>query len=327
MTLYKRLSLEERKRIKELLSQSKGVNVIAKELNRAPSTISREIKQTVGDADVYYPAIAHMASLRRQKSRRLDKRKIGTVLSSLIDKYLMIDHFSPEQISHSLKINHDRNISTESIYQYIYRCEDMEKRKQMIKCLRRRRRERRRRGNKNEKRGKIPNMVSIHERPEAANLREEVGHWEGDLVIGKGHRSAVLTLVERLSRYTIIVPIWDNMTSLAVIEACRAKLGQLPQALQKSLTYDRGKEMFYHEHLTRALGIKVYFADPHAPWQRGTNENTNGLIREFFPKGTDFCLHQELEFQLVEALLNRRPRKVLGFKTPKEVFESYLAAA
>lgn len=326
MTLYKRLSLEERKKIKVLLESGKSVNAIAQELHRAPSTISREIQKTVTESDIYYPNIAHIASQNLQKSRRSGKRKINIEIGRLIESYLKNDHFSPEQISYSLKKEHNHSISTEAIYQYIYRCTDRLERKQMIKCLRRRRRERRRRSNVNDKRGKIPNPVSIHDRPELANLRQEVGHWEGDLVVGKGHGSAILTLVERCSRYTLIIPLGNEMTSLAVIEACKKALGDLPKSLQKSLTYDRGREMFYHEKLTEALGIVVYFADPHAPWQRGTNENTNGLIREFFPKGTDFCSHQEEEIKQVEELLNRRPRKILGFKTPQEVFASYLQA-
>jgi len=193
----------------------------------------------------------------------------------------------------------------------------------MIHSLRRRKRERRRRKREYEKRGIIPNMKSIHERPKEANQRKEIGHWEGDLIIGKGHGSAVLTLVERVSRYTVIVPLGKAMTSEVVIRACSEALTQFPKELQKSLTYDRGKEMTHHQLLTATTGIQVYFADPHAPWQRGTNENTNGLIREFFPKGTDFCKHSSEEIKEVENLLNMRPRKVLGFETPQSVLSAY----
>jgi IS30 family transposase len=327
MALYSRLSLDERKIIKCLLSQGSGINVIARHLNRSSSTISREVRRTMGESDAYYPAIAHLSSQKQQSLRRLGKRKIDFHLGNLIDACLMEQHFSPEQISHYLRRTHDISISHEAIYQYIYHCDDMWKRKRMIKALRRRKKERRRRKGLKEKRGIIPNMVSIHDRPEAANQRQEIGHWEGDLIIGKGHGSAILTLVERMSRYTIIVPLGDKMNSLAVIKACKEELGRLPKELQKSLTYDRGKEMTHHEQLTSTLGIQVYFADPHAPWQRGTNENTNGLIREFFPKGTDFCQYSEDEIRHVEGLLNIRPRKILGFRTPEEVLHVYLRAS
>ena len=325
MAFYARLSLDERKMIKYLLSQRLGINAIARHLNRSGSTISREVRKTVGEADIYYPAIAHLSSQKRQRSRRLSKRKKDLQLGNLIETYLVEHHFSPEQISHQLRKNHGFSISHEAIYQYIYRSADIEKRKLMICSLRRRKKERKRRKCAHEKRGTIPNMVSIHDRPQAANQRKEIGHWEGDLIIGKGHGSAVLTLVERLTRYTIVVPVWEDMSSQAVVQACQKELGRLPKELQRSLTYDRGKEMTHHEQLTSALGIQVYFADPRSPWQRGTNENTNGLIREFFPKGTDFCHYNESEIRHVEKLLNNRPRKILGFQTPQEVLKDYLS--
>jgi len=172
-----------------------------------------------------------------------------------------------------------------------------------------------------EKRGKIKNATSIHERPKEVEDRTTFGHWEGDLIIGKDHKTAIGSLVERKSRWLKIVPLTGGKDSRSVIQSFALALSDIPSNLKTSLTYDRGQEMSLHETFTELTGIKVYFADPRAPWQRGTNENTNGLIRDFFQKKTDFSHYNEADFQRVEDLLNDRPRKVLGFKPPREVFE------
>jgi len=237
--------------------------------------------------------LADADTKQKQSSRKAGKKKIKEELSMQIEKLLLEKRFSPEQISQVLirqflMINPCK-FSHEAIYQYIYSQKDPVKRKLLIKCLRRRKKCRRRKLKRQEKRGSIRNMTSIHERSEIVNQRREVGHWEGDLIIGKNHGSAILTLVERALRYTMIVHLGSDMSAERVLEACKDRLGALPQELRRSLTYDRGKEMALHESLKLSMGVEVYFADPRAPWQRGTNENTNGLIRDFFPKGTDFC--------------------------------------
>lgn len=169
------------------------------------------------------------------------------------------------------------------------------------------------------KRGGIKNRVSIRERPAEVDTREEPGHWEGDLILGAKHQSAIGVLVERSSRYTILIRT-DNKEAQTISENFIRFLQKVPASLRRSLTYDNGSEMAYHENISQALGMKVYFADPRSPWQRGSNENTNSLVREFFPKGTDLSVHSQEHLGSVAALLNRRPRKVLAYISPAEVF-------
>lgn len=327
MIIYKRLSAVEREAIKSGVILGKSQSDIARELNRDKATISRELRRMGLPKENYSPMAADADAKTRQSSRKAGKRKIKGALADQIENFLLERRFSPEQTSQTLRKQFPNDSSMqasyETIYQYIYSQKAAFKRRALIKCLRRRKKCRRRRSCKNEKRGVIRNMVTIHQRPEAANKREEIGHWEGDLVVGKDHKTAILTLVERLSRYTIIVHLWRDMTAEAVLKACGKTFASFPEELKRSLTYDRGKEMALHESLTLITGMQVYFADPHAPWQRGTNENTNGLIREFFPKRTDFSLHSEESMQVVESLLNNRPRKVLGFETPAEIMHRY----
>ena len=306
MTIYQRLSVVEREAVKSGIILGKTQTDIAKELNRNKATVCRELKRMGLSKECYSPVAADADTKKKQSSRKAGKEQTSQMLRK---------QFPDDPSMHA---------SYEAIYQYIYSQKAAFKRRALIKCLRRRKKCRRRRSRKNEKRGVIRNMVTIHQRSEAANKREEIGHWEGDLVIGKNHKTAILTLVERLSRYTIIVHLWHDMTAEAVLRACEKKFASLPGELKRSLTYDRGKEMALHESLTLITGVQVYFADPHAPWQRGTNENTNGLIREFFPKGTDFSLYSEEAVQVVESLLNNRPRKVLGFETPAEVMQRFI---
>jgi len=325
MTIYKRVSAVEREAMKSGVILGKSQSDIAKGLNRNKATVSRELRRMGLPKELYSPVAADADTKRKQSSRKAGKKKIKGALAERIENYLLEKHFSPEQTSQMLRRQHPNDpsmqASYEAIYQYIYSQKTEFKRRALIKCLRRRKKCRRRRSRKNEKRGVIRNMVTIHQRPEAANKREEIGHWEGDLIVGKNHGTAILTLVERVSRYTIIVHLWHDMSAEAVLRACEKQFASLPKELKKSLTYDRGKEMALHETLTLITGMQVYFADPHCPWQRGTNENTNGLIREFFPKRTDFSQHSEEAIQVVESLLNNRPKKVLGFETPAEVMQ------
>ena len=215
--------------------------------------------------------------------------------------------------------------SHETIYTYIYILPRGRLRKELISYLRQGKRGRQRRKRDTDERGKIPNMISIHERPRETAKRTIPGHWESDLIVGTGNRSAVGTIVERTTRMTIIVPL-KKKDAVSVRKAFVRVVKRLPQEAFRSITHDRGTEMHQHELFTRDTNVQVYFADPHAPWQRGTNENTNGLIRQFFPKKTDFNTVSTKELKRVQRLLNERPRETLGWRTPKEVFGEVLLA-
>jgi IS30 family transposase len=211
----------------------------------------------------------------------------------------------------------DVKISHETIYQYICVQAKGELKKELISYLRQRKPKRKSRKGEVEKRGTIPDMISIHQRPAEVEDRDIPGHWEGDLVVGKDHQSAVGTLVERTTRYLIVVPLKTKDAESVRKEFAKA-LSTLPSCLTKTLTYDRGKEMTEHAKFTAATQMKVYFCDPHSPWQRGSNENTNGLLRGFLPKGTDFNKDSKKDLLWAQEALSERPRGTLGYRTPKE---------
>ena len=215
--------------------------------------------------------------------------------------------------------NKNMHVSHETIYTYLYVLPRGELRKELLSCLRQERTLWRKRGKMHSKRGHIQDMVSISERPKEVENRIVPGHWEGDLIVGKGRHSALGTLVERTTRTTILVHLKEK-DAQAVRKAFARETKNLPKHMKLSLTYDRGKEMAEHKLFTKETEIQVYFADPYAPWQRGTNENTNGLIRQYFPKGTDFGKIPRKEVKRVQDLLNGRPRKVLKWQTPFEAF-------
>ncbi len=320
--MYSRLSIEEREAIAKDLAGGGQVAVIAAKLGRNRTTIYREIDRLGKNRNNYSPSQAHADAEIKQKARRQGKTKLIAKYWDWIEEHLK-KRWSPEEISNYLKRNSSVfsfQISHESIYRYIYSQEETKKR-QLIACLRHRKKNRKKRKPSLEKRGKIKNALSIHQRPQEVEKREIFGHWEGDLVIGKDHQTAIGTLVERKSRYVKIIPLSQGKDSLSVVKSFAKALSEIPTELKASMTYDRGLEMTLHQLFTNLTGAKVYFADPRAPWQRGTNENTNGLIRDFFPKKTDFSNYAREDFQKVEDLLNDRPRKVIGFRTPREVFE------
>jgi IS30 family transposase len=230
--------------------------------------------------------------------------------------------WSPEQIAHHLKKTYPditMQVSHETIYTYLYTLPRGELRKKLISYLRQGARGRQNRKRDSDRRGTIPNIVSIHERPKEVASRTVPGHWESDLIIGKNHQSAIGTLVERTTRTTILVPL-KAKDALSVRKAFAHTVKRLPQEVFKSITHDRGTEMHQHELFTKDTQVQIYFADPQSPWQRGTNENTNGLIRQFFPKGTDFSTISTGELKYVQRLLNQRPRKTLNWETPEESF-------
>ncbi len=328
---YTRLADQERESISRGLAQHKSIRQLAKELNRSPSTISREIRRNKGKSG-YRAFSASRRAKAAASSRKRGKRKIEKqegLLSYVMEK--LQREWSPQEISKRLKIEYawDMNmqVSHEAIYQYIYVLPRGELKQLLIKGLRQERKHRRpqKRGDTAETRGKIANMLSIEERPAEVAERSVPGHWEGDLILGKYKRSALGTLVERTTRYTILVPLGEHKDATSVREAYAEAFKSLPAELKKSLTYDQGKEMSEHEQFTIDTGIQVYFAHPGSPWERGTNENTNGLIRQYFPKGTDFTQVSKEQILEVQRKLNDRPRRALGYLKPDEVINQLVA--
>ena len=328
---YKQLTNAEREEISRWLANKRPPGAIAKHLGRSRSTISREIKRNSGKTG--YRAFG---ASRRAKEAAASRRKGKSKLSKnkrLHDYVLksLKKEWSPEEISERIKIEYPLDmtmrISHEAIYRYIYVLPRGTLKQSLIKALRQERKYRRQQktGKTEEKRGKIANMLSIEERPAEVADRSVPGHWEGDLILGKYKRSALGTLVERTTRYTILVPLGNKKDAITVRHAFAKAFQSLPAALKKSMTYDQGKEMSEHQQFTIDTGIEVYFAHPGSPWERGTNENTNGLIRQYFPKGTDFSEISEEEITLVQSKLNDRPRKALNFCKPDEVINNLVA--
>jgi IS30 family transposase len=321
----------EREEISRCLANKKPIGEIAKQLGRNPSTIFREIKRNSGKTG--YRAFS--ASKRAQaaaSSRRKGNSKIGK--SKRLCEYVLeslTKEWSPEEISERIKIEYPLDmtmrISHEAIYRYIYVLPRGELKQTLIKALRQEHKYRRKQktGKTEENRGKIANMLSIEERPAEVADRSVPGHWEGDLIIGKYKRSALGTLVERTTRYTILVPLGNKKDAVTVRKEFAKAFQSVPAELKKSMTYDQGKEMSEHQQFTIDTGIQVYFAHPGSPWERGTNENTNGLIRQYFPKGTDFAEISEEEIKVVQRKLNDRPRKILNFYKPDEEINKIVA--
>ena len=318
---YKRITDEERDTIAIRLADGHKQSQIAQELNRNPSTISREVRRNGYQNGEYTANRATKKARRSLLSRRQGKYKLeqNSRLWSYVRKKLHL-FWSPEQIAYELTkeypLDMSMRISPETIYRYLYVRPSGELRR--LLRLGRLRRRKTGRPKKDEKRGKIPNMTMIDERPEEVESRLVPGHWEGDIIKGKYNRSALGTLVERTTRYTILVPL-TSFDAETVRKAFAKELTNLPDDIRKTLTYDQGKEMSEHLKLALDTDMEVYFAHEGSPWERGTNENTNGLIRQFFPKGTDFTTVSRQEIKRAQALLNGRPRKTLGFRKPDEV--------
>ena len=299
---------------------------IAAVLGRSPSTVSRELRREGGCRATWSAWSGQLdADTRRRRPKRLrldsDARLRARVCQMLARRH------SPEQVSGRLAREHPHDsrwrVSHTAIYNAIYLLGRQRVFDELNVPLRSRRQVRRPRGQSYDR---ISGLVPISERPLEAEDRLVPGHWEGDLIIGARHASAVATLVERTSRFTVLVALPAGRTSPAVVAALTKAVSLLPQAVLRSLTWDRGPEMAAHAKFTIATGITVYFADAYSPHQRGTNENTNGLIREFLPRGTDLNVGQERLDEIAE-LLNTRPRKVLDFATPAEVFNDLIKAA
>jgi len=327
MIKYHRLSLEEREEISRFLILGRSLRKIARHLGRDPSTISREVSQIYFGRRGYRAVVAARRAAKRRKlqgrKRSLNKYpRLKRIILSKLKAY-----WSPEQIANYLKNRYpdDMNlqISHETIYAYLYILPRGWLKKELLAYLRQQRKHRIKHSFKRNQGPRIPDLVSIDQRPKEADNRIIPGHWEGDMLIGKHKKSALGTLVERTTRTTVLVPLKSHHAP-DVRTGFVKEANALPKLFKKSLTYDRGREMVEHKLFTKATKIKVYFCDPQSPWQRGTNENTNGLIRQFFPKKTDFNKVTRAEIKRAQRLLNGRPRKILGWKTPQEVFNQLL---
>lgn len=322
---YHRLSYPERVVIETLLREKKSKSYIALQLGRSRSTIGHEVNLWVRNKhDTYKAALAHFHALDVNQSKRAeDKINVHRSLKIFIYRGLLAGT-SPELIAGQLKLIHPNDptmtISYESIYKHIYRHRQTSLGRKLIKLLPYHHHKRLKRKRLSHEKVKIKDQVSIDQRPQHINDRSEAGHLEGDLMIGVGQKSAIGTLVDRKTRYVIMIKI-PNRKSKTVTEEFAKYLLKHPQYLRKSMTYDNGLEMANHKWLTQKTKMDIYFAHPYSSWERGTNENTNGLIRRFLPKGTDF---NEVSFERLKEIennLNNRPRKVLGFRTPNQMRE------
>lgn len=322
-----RLSFEERERIFVGVCRGESDSEIARALGRHRSTVGREIRRC-GERRHYRPLQADRAA------RRLARRPKPTKLSSCLRLVAAVQEglerrWSPQQISSRLKLDHPDDegmrISHETIYRALYVQSRGELRRQLSSHLRTGR-DRRKPQGRLETRGRIPDMVSISERPPEVEDRAVPGHWEGDLLLGAHGRSSIATLVERQTRYVMLAELGRDRTTAHVIEALRTQIQTLPAHLAQSLTWDQGRELAAHKTFTIQTGLPVYFCDPHSPWQRGSNENTNGLLRQYLPKGTDLAARSQAELEEIARQLNGRPRKTLDWMTPAEKMAELLAA-
>jgi IS30 family transposase len=327
MSEYKRLSMKDREEISRGLASRMSSSKIGLKLGRKCSTITREIRRNSLNKLDYRAIDAQQKAQAAAKTHGHERKLVSNKkLERMVVKCLK-RHWSPEQIENRLKILYPKDtkmrITHEPIYAYIYLHPRHHLKRELLKYLRRKHIYRR----ENKPKAKscpIQDYISIEERPQVVEGRKIAGHWEGDLLMGSKNETAAGALIKRTSRLTLITKLKDKDTR-SVCMAFARKFNRLPKALRKSMTYDHGSEMADHAELARSTKIKVYFAHPHSPWERGTSENTNSLIREFFPKGTDFSKVTTAQLKKVENLLNDRPRKVLNWQTPREVFTKLVA--
>ena len=323
------LSIQEREELSRGLAAGLSMTGIARRLRRSPSTVSREVERNC-DATGHYRAVAAdrraVLRTRRPKPAKLaqhDERRRAV-------EQRLARRWSPEQISRSLRGDFperpEMQVSHETIYQSLYVQSRGALRRELAACLRTGRALRRPKRRADERRSRIPGMVMISERPAEASDRAVPGHWEGDLIIGEDTASAIGTLVERTTRFTMLVHLPEGHSAPAVRDGLLRTIRTLPLQLRRSLTWDQGSELARHAEITLASGLAIYFCDPHSPWQRGSNENTNGLLRQYFPKSTDLSVHSAARLAAVAAELNGRPRKTLGWRSPSEALNELLVA-
>jgi len=331
MTKYSHLTEEKRLTLESMRSRGFSMRAIAENLCVSPSTVSREIRRSgVGGKDGWYFASKGERARKtaRQRAGQM-RRKLGEDVHCPAWRHVLSGlrvGWSPEQVAGWLKLHRASStgagaftVSHETIYCAIYAMPRGTLRTELVKLLRRSHSGRLPRARGNARFTGIADMTPIALRPPEVCARIVAGHWEGDLIKGAANRSAVGTLTERTSRYIMLAKL-DGADATSALEGFTRRLRTVPESLRKTLTYDQGTEMALHQTLAKRLRIDIFFCDPHSPWQRGTNENANGLIREYLPKGTDLSVHSHQQLSVVEALLNNRPRKILGYRTPAEVF-------
>ena len=327
-TQYSQLQPEDRMTIASMRQQGRSVRAMARTLGRSPSIVSRELQRNTLAG---LPYGSHNAQATCE-GRRVAARPVGKLdfggLGWATVRTLLDWKWSPQQTAATLKRvfpdETERHVSHETIYTAIYAQPRGELRKQLVACLRQGRSTRLPRSRGQDRRGQIPDMVSIHVRPPEVDDRVMPGHWEGDFIKGAGNKSSVGVLVERTSRLVLLAKM-DDATAASALADFSAKLSSIAAPLRKSFTYDQGREMSRHAELTAQTGVKVYFCDPHSPWQRGTCENTNGLLRQYLPKGTDLSVFSQAELDGIADSLNTRPRATHNWHTPLEVFARSLA--
>jgi transposase, IS30 family len=314
-----RLSLIEGEEIRAGIAAGDSFRVIARRLGRATSTISREVGGVRG-RNRYRATRADDRACLRMARPKPSKLAQNPRLRRRVEE-MLCERFSPQQISARLRLEHpddpEMRIAAETIYQSLYVQSRGRFRNDLTRYLRTGRgRRKARRGPTGQ--GRIPEMISISERPAEVEDRAVPGHWEGDLIVGKQGRSFIGTLVERQTRFVILTQLGGDASTETVTKRIAEQIVRLPEHLRLSLTWDQGRELARHREFTVATGVQVYFCDPHSPWQRGSNENTNGLLRQYFPRGTDLAAHDQPELDRVAAELNRRPRQTLGWPNPAE---------
>lgn len=346
------LCLEERIEILVGLRLGRSIREIARDLGRSPSTVQRELRRQNGPqyrtrgllrrrdrrgrgrprtrVCAYEPRRAqreaeHRASAAARRSSKLATRpRLRQRVQALLE-----EDYSPEQVAASLRMEFPDEpemwVSHETIYKALYVQGRGELRRDLHRRLRTGRALRRPQRRPDERRGPIPGMVNISQRPAEVEDRAVPGHWEGDLIVGAGQKSAIGTLVERTTRFVMLLHLPENHGADAVQEAMAVAMSRLPDTLRRTLTWDQGPEMSNHVQIARATGLEIYFCDPHSPWQRGTNENTNGLLRQYFPKGNDLSIYDAGYLDYVAMKLNSRPRKTLGWKKPAQALDELLS--
>ena len=319
---FVQLQPEERVNLAAMRQQGMSLRAIGGVLGRSASTLSRELIRNSG-AHGYLSREAQATRDRRRAKARLDRKLDPNGMLWGVVTHLLGWLWSPQQIARTLRAmfpdEPELHVSHETIYNAIYAYPKGELRKQLIACLRQGRSGRRPRSAGEDRRGQIPEMVSIHVRPPEVDDRLMPGHWEGDLIKGAGNKSSVGVLVERTTRLVLLARMPDA-TAESALAAFTAKLNQIAAPLRQTLTYDQGREMARHRELARATNMRVYFCDPHSPWQRGSCENTNGLLRQMLPKGTDLSIYDQQALDSIADLLNNRPRQTLNWRSPIQAF-------
>lgn len=322
----RQLSLLEREEIRVGVAEGKSLRQIAEGIGRHPSTICRELARNGGRRN-YRATTADDRACSLMARPKSSKLTLTPKLRRVVRRWLKND-LSPQQISGRLKVEYpddpEMRISHETIYQSLYVQSRGQFRKDLTRHLRTGRGQRKPRGATGSARGQIPGMVNISKRPAEIEDRAVPGHWEGDLILGKNGKSAIGTLLERQTRFVMLLDLNGDRGAENLANVMAKQITTLPKKLRKTLTWDQGKEMSKHMNFSISTGVEVFFCDPHSPWQRGSNENTNGLLRQYFPKGTDLAVHGQVELNKVADKLNRRPRQTLGFHTPAEKMKELL---